>query len=434
MEVSYLPRKEAVMTNAPCATDYQRLFESAPCLLLVLTPSLHIAGVSHAYLEATMMRREDIMERYLFDVFPDNPDDPAANGVRNLRTSLEYVLLHKIADTMPLQKYDIRRPAIKGGGYEERFWSPVNAPVLDDEGKLRWIIHRVEDATDFVRARQRQDATAAQQKDIILERREMEIFARTQEITEANIRLKELSTELENSNRELESFSYSVSHDLRAPLRAIDGFSRMLEARADARLDEEDKRLLSIIHTSTTTMGRLIDDLLHFSRISRNILNAQKTNMKSVVQSAWQDTGSDFKGEIIIEELPDALCDPSLLRQVWINLIGNAIKYTSRQSHPRIRIYGNEDDIGQIYHICDNGAGFDMRYAEKLFNVFQRLHSISEFPGSGIGLAIVARIVTRHGGSVWAEGSPGEGASFHFSLPGKKRKNENSGGSTHVLC
>ncbi|MDQ8036300.1 MAG: ATP-binding protein [Pedobacter sp.] len=421
------------MTAALPAPDFRLLFESAPSLLLVLTPGLHIAAVSNAYLAATMTERTAIMGRHLFEVFPDNPDDPEATGSRNLRASLERVLRHKVPDTMPLQKYDIRRPESEGSGFEERYWSPVNSPVLDAAGHLCWIIHRVEDVTDFVRFQRQLESQRNNLDRVDWEKREMELFLRTQEITDANFRLKALSAELESANHELESFSYSVSHDLRAPLRAIDGFSRMLETRASARLDAEDKRLLSVIRNSSVTMGRLIDDLLHFSRVSRSTLQCQSTHMEALVHSAWQEVCGDFPGELVLETLPAASCDPALMRQVWINLLGNAVKYSARQAEPRITVSADEDDVGPVYHVCDNGAGFDMRYVDKLFQVFQRLHSSSDFQGTGIGLAIVARVISRHGGRVWAEGVPDQGACFHFSLPGEKQTALSYGERTHAL-
>lgn len=412
--------------------DFRLLFESAPGLFLVLTADLLIVAVSDAYLQATMTRRDDIVGRGLFDVFPDNPDDTTANGSRNLRTSLDRVRQYHVADTMPVQKYDIRRPASDGGGFEEHFWSPVNSPVLGADGELLFIIHRVEKVTDLVKSRQQQGGSA-NPNTIDWEKREVELFLRTQEITEANYCLKRLSNELGQANRELEGFAYSVSHDLRAPLRAIDGFSRMLEERAASRLDSEDRRLLAVIRSSSQDMGNLIDDLLHFSRVSRSPLQRHATDMEELVKKAWLDVAADYAGDILIKELPTVPCDPVLLQQVWLNLLGNAVKYTSRQENPRIEVWADSDDLGHIFHVRDNGAGFDMRHASKIFDVFQRLHSSEEFQGTGIGLAIVARIIDRHGGRVWAEGKAGAGACFHFSLPHEQQQTAAHMERTHAI-
>ncbi len=827
--------------------DFQLLLESAPALYLVLTPQFTIAAVTNAYLQATMTHRYEIMGRSLFDVFPDNPDDPHATGTRNLRASLNRVCRDKVPDTMAVQKYDIRRSDAEGGGFEERFWSPVNSPVFDAKGHLAYIIHRVEDVTEFVRLKQQ---GSEQEKQNIqfrtrVEKSEVEIFLRSQEVAESNRRLQyanaelerlndkmteldqlktqffanvnhELRTpltlimtpatkllamnhlddytrrnlkviernarvllkqvndlldvakldagkmevhaetvdlghllevvtshfevlaeergidyvinveagvlafvdsekiqriilnmlsnafkftpahgkvsctlradheqrhaiievadtgigipdeyrdiifepfrqadnglmghsqgtglglaiarefaelhggtlvvakssetgalfslalpilakeqllehppltvrnhdqtaanntiaefdsvtysvnisqqpevgalvlvvedniemnqlicdslateyriesalngheglakaialkpdlilsdvmmpemsgdvlvkliraredlqaipilllsaradddfrikvlrsgaqdylikpflldelharvrnlvnaklaedqnhqltadlkerhdhlqhimsELELANKELESFTYSVSHDLRSPLRAIDGFARMLAERAKGRLDEEDIRLLTVVRTSSKKMGQLIDDLLHFSRVNRTELRRSLTDMSALVQEAWWEVGEGFTGNIVVESLPSATVDRALCKQVWINLLANAVKYTSKVTSATITVTGETTEIEYYYHVQDNGAGFDMRFAHKLFGVFQRLHSDDEFTGTGVGLAIVARIVGRHGGRVWAEAEVGKGATFHFALP-----------------
>lgn len=398
--------------------DYQLLFESAPALLLVLNPQLEIIAASNAYLQATLTRRSDVIGRHIFDVFPDNPDDPQADGSANLRASLENVIKHRRPDTMPVQKYDVRRAPEAGGAFEERYWSPVNSPVLDTEGRLVCIIHRAEDVTDFVHFKQRREQIDAGKTDINWVEREAEQFQRSQELAAANRQLKRLTATLELVNKELESFSYSVSHDLRAPLRAIDSFASMLEARAAERLDDEDRRLLDIIHNSSRNMAQLIDDLLRLSRVSTTPLTSRRVDMRALAQEAWQQVGTEFAGEIALEDLPEAWGDAGLLRQVWINLLGNAVKYSAgKGADARIRVSTDSDDTGHVYHVQDNGAGFDMRRADRMFQAFQRLHSGEEFAGSGVGLAIVHCIVNRHEGRLWAEGAVGHGAALHFHLP-----------------
>jgi signal transduction histidine kinase len=227
-------------------------------------------------------------------------------------------------------------------------------------------------------------------------------------------RVAERTAELRALNKELESFTYSVSHDLRAPLRAIDGFGRIIEEEYGPRLDDEARRLLAVVRSSSKQMGQLIDDLLDFSRLGRQDLGKQSVDMAALAREAARALGI----QPALGELPAAHADPALLRQVWLNLLGNAAKYSGKRAEPRIEVGGREEGAGSLYWVRDNGVGFDMRYAGKLFGVFQRLHGADEFPGTGVGLAIVQRVVSRHGGRVWAEGRVGEGACFYFTLPG----------------
>lgn len=241
-----------------------------------------------------------------------------------------------------------------------------------------------------------------------------------QALLEANHELLRHAGQLEQANKELESFSYSVSHDLRVPLRAVAGYAGMLAEDYEQLLDDEGKRLLRVICDNSKRMGLLIDDLLAFSRLGKAVLSATNINMGALAQNAFEELrgrDDDQAVHFILDPLPPSSGDHTLLRQVWINLISNAIKYSSKAATPEIRISGTSNADESIYSIQDNGVGFDMQYADKLFGVFQRLHSAEEFPGTGVGLAIVQRIVLRHGGRVWAEGVIDQGATFHFSLP-----------------
>ncbi len=223
-------------------------------------------------------------------------------------------------------------------------------------------------------------------------------------------------------NKELEAFSYSVSHDLRAPLRHANGFVELLQKHAGPALDDKSRRYLKTISDAVNKMGRLIDDLLSFSRSGRGELKSGHVGMASLVEEVRRDLQADMEGRSIVwdlKPLPDAWGDPALLRQVWINLLSNAVKYTRHRAEARIEV-GTESGNGQgpsCYYVRDNGAGFDMKYADKLFGVFQRLHASHEFEGTGVGLANVKRIVARHGGSIWAEAKVGEGAVFYFTVP-----------------
>jgi signal transduction histidine kinase len=246
-------------------------------------------------------------------------------------------------------------------------------------------------------------------------------------------KVKELNRQLEGKiaqitdvNRELEAFSYSVSHDLRAPLRHISGFAGKLERHLDGRLDDKGRHYLEVIDTAAQRMAQLIDDLLVFSRLGRGALRLQAVDMQSLVDDARALVESELAASgqadrcIVwsIQPMPVVVGDENMLRTVWQNLLGNAVKYTGKCEVARIAVeVGNTPEGDYEFTVADNGAGFDMDYAGKLFGVFQRLHRASDFPGNGIGLANVRRIIGRHGGRVWAEAELGHGARFHFSLP-----------------
>jgi PAS domain S-box-containing protein len=233
-------------------------------------------------------------------------------------------------------------------------------------------------------------------------------------------KVSERTEQLEAANKELEAFSYSVSHDLHAPLRHISGFVDLLNKNNSAQLDSEGLRFLNIITESVHEMGNLIDALLTFSRLSKTELQRVKINSKSIVNRALKTFSDELTGRTVkinISDLPDAMGDENLINQVWVNLISNALKYSRNKEKAVIDIGGKVENGEVIFHIKDNGAGFDMKYADKLFGVFQRLHKASDFEGIGIGLANVNRIVMRHGGKCWADGEVGKGATFLFSVP-----------------
>ncbi len=233
-------------------------------------------------------------------------------------------------------------------------------------------------------------------------------------------RVLQRTAELEAANKELESFSYSVSHDLRAPLRSIDGFSEILAKEYGAQMPAEAQRLLGKVCTQAHRMQNLVEDLLRLSRLGRQQLALRSVNMAGLVKEVLEQLQPERAGqavEIQVGKLPGAEGDAGLLGQVWLNLLGNALKFTRKREGARVEIGCEEGRDEFIYSVRDNGAGFDMKYADKLFGVFQRLHPSDEFEGTGIGLSIVQRIIHRHGGRIWAEGKVGEGATFYFSLP-----------------
>ena len=244
-------------------------------------------------------------------------------------------------------------------------------------------------------------------------------------------RVAERTSQLELANKELEAFSYSVSHDLRAPLRAIDGFSRIVLEDFGSPLAPEGRAYLQLVRDNTRQMGRLVDDLLAFSRLGRQALNKHPVDPRKTVRQCLAELVKEQEGrqvEIIVGDLSACKADPMLLKQVWTNLLSNALKYTRKQAAPRIEIgcrteprsptqrlpSSSDDEV--VYFVKDNGAGFDMKYSHKLFGVFQRLHRAADYEGTGVGLAIVQRIVARHGGRVWGEAQLNDGATFSFTL------------------
>jgi two-component system sensor histidine kinase/response regulator len=238
-----------------------------------------------------------------------------------------------------------------------------------------------------------------------------------EEIKLLNTELQKNLDQLEAANKELEAFSYSVSHDLKAPLRAVNAYAEILEQDFGHALGEEENRLIGNIKRNGLKMGVLINDLLEFSRLGRRPVSKSHVEMTMLVHRVVADMPRSEATGILLDDMLPAQADSALLGHVWTNLISNAIKYSAKKEDPLIQIGCKKSGGEIIYHVKDNGAGFDMRYAEKLFGVFQRLHSAAEFEGTGIGLAIVQRIITKHGGRVWAEAEEGNGACFYFTLP-----------------
>jgi PAS domain S-box-containing protein len=288
-----------------------------------------------------------------------------------------------------------------------RIWLRTSKiPLRDIEGNIRGVLGTYEDITEIKRA-------------------DEEIRTLNAELEQ---RVAQRTAQLEAANKELEAFGFSVSHDLRAPLRAIDGFTRILEEDYGKSMDEEGRRLCTVVRENTRHMNELIDDLLALSRLTRSEMEFLSNDMETMAGSVFQEmTTPETRARIdfTVHPLPRVLGDPILLRQAWTNLISNAIKFSAKRERAKIEIDCRSLPDEDVFSICDNGAGFDMQYVDRLFGVFQRLHSASEFEGTGVGLAIVQRVIRRHGGRVWGEGAVDQGATFHFALP-KDREGGNS--------
>jgi PAS domain S-box-containing protein len=257
-----------------------------------------------------------------------------------------------------------------------------------------------------------------------------DITERKSVIEEINMLNTDLENRVKERTEEMESFSYSVSHDLRAPLRAVNGYAQILEEDYKNMLDTEGKRLLGEVKQNAMKMGNLIDDLLAFSRLGRKEVEKSVIDMTKITENAIREINQTTKhhAQIKLWPLDPVEADPALMQNVMMNLIENAVKYSGKKENPLVEIRSKNEKGGPVYCISDNGTGFDMQYAHKLFGVFQRLHSGEEFPGTGVGLATVKRIINKHRGSIWAEAKPGEGASFFFSLPANKQYKINTDG------
>jgi PAS domain S-box-containing protein len=416
-----LEREQAAYQEAVTArAQFRALFESAPGLYIVLAPEdFRIIAVSNAYLKATMTAREQIMGRSLFNVFPDNPDEPWADGTRNLRASLERVRTTGQADVMAVQRYPVRRPPEQGGGFEERYWSPVNSPVFGARGKLAYIIHKVEDVTEFVHLKQKEGrqheegfAWAAKE-----ERMEAEIVLRAKELQELNERLRASEAQLRAANRELDSFAAMVSHDLKEPLRGIGTIATWLQQDYADKLDDAGRARLADISKRVRRMSRMISDILEFSRLGRSEDGTGPVPLAELVPSVVEALVPPDQVRVeVAPGLPVVRGEAVRLRQVFQNLIANAIQHNDK---PHIVIAVNWTDAGECWElsVADNGPGIEPCHFETIFEMFQTLEPKRKTDSAGVGLALVKRIVEHAGGRVWIESRVGEGSAFHFTWP-----------------
>ena len=412
--------------------DFRALFESAPGLYLVLAPDLCIVAVSNAYLLATMTKREEILGRNLFDIFPDNPDDPSATGVGNLRTSLARVLRDKVSDTMAVQKYDIRKPESEGGGFEERYWSPVNSPVLGPDDGVTYIIHRVEDVTEFVRLKQQGVEQKKQVEELSThaEQMETEVYLRATEVQKANRRLELANQELGYAKEEAErgskfkdQFLSTMSHELRTPLNAVLGFSDLLTEETYGPLNDRQRRYVGHIQTGGKHLLTLISDILDLSKIEagrmelvmdtlpvETAIGEVLSVMRPLADKKAQTLSKNTAGGLVVR------ADATRFRQVLMNLVGNAIKFTPNSGE--IEVSTRLMDGRVLVEVRDNGPGIPPEEQQRIFEAFYRLRDLGrKTEGAGLGLAITQRLVELHGSELRLESEVGHGSCFRFSLP-----------------
>jgi PAS domain S-box-containing protein len=384
-------RAQAEATLRAASSYARNLLEASLDPLVTINRDGKITDVNKATESATGLPRDQLVGRDFSDFFTDPDLAQAAYRIAFAEGSVtEYPL-------------SIRNTS---GSVMEVLYNA--STYCDETGKVVGV---------FAAAR---DVTARKQAETELAdyRRHLEdlVAGRTAELASANAALNA-------ANNELEAFAYSVSHDLRAPLRAVDGFSHALQEDYADALDAEAKRLIQIIRDGVMKMAQLIDDILEFSRAARRDLASTDIDMTGLAQDALNDLAQAMKGRSVtvnVASLPRANGDREMMKRVWMNLLDNAIKFTAQKANARIDVGSYRQGGNIVYFVKDNGAGFDMSYVDKLFGVFQRLHSPEEFPGTGAGLAIVKRIVSRHGGRVWAEGKVGEGATLYFALPSRE--------------
>ena len=407
---------EGGATSLPDAA-FRSIFEAAPGRYLVLDPAWTIVAVTDAYLEATMTTREAILGRYVFDVFPDNPDDAEATGTGNLRDSLERVTRHRVPDTMAVQKYDVRRPESDGGEFEVRYWSPLNSPVLDDAGSLQFIVHRVEDVTEFIRLKSigHSDREASAELERVTSQMEAEIMQRSLELQEANRKLREASEAKSD-------FLSRMSHELRTPLNAVLGFAQLLQL--DELTSEQADSVSHIISSGAHLLG-LIDEVLDIARIESGQLrlSVEPVDLSTLMADAVMMIRplASARAVTVDHECPEdtlfVSADRQRLTQVLLNLLANAVKYNRRGG--TVRLCGRPIDADRVcIEVVDTGLGIHGDDLDRLFTPFDRLGAEqSDVEGTGLGLALTKYFVEAMGSDIHVESSVGGGSTFWFELP-----------------
>ena len=400
------------MSHKKTEPDFRALFECGLGLYLVLHPDLTIAAVSDAYLEATMTQRGEIVGRPVFEVFPDNPDEVGATGVRNLTASLKRVLATKKPESMPIQKYDMRQPVEEGGAFMVRYWSPKNSPVFGPDGALEFLMHQVVDVTDFVEMKEERAPPASQSGPMRIrqEALDAEIYQRAQQVDA-------MIAKVEATNRDLTDFAAIVSHELKAPLRAVTTLAQWIKSDSASKLDTEGRENLEEMIQRIARMDRMIDGILAYSRVGREEEKMEPVALQDLIAEVEHSLAPPSQVHLAIEPgLPAILGNPTSIADIFQNLIGNAIKFGDKP-RTEIRVAFHEADGFWEFIVADNGPGIEEKHFERIFKIFQTLAPKDKTDSTGVGLALVKRIVERAGGRVWVQSRKGEGSTFHFTWP-----------------
>jgi len=431
--------KGAVLS--PVSADHFRfIFEASPTPYLILTPGLKIVAVSDSYLRATMTRRDDIVGRDLFEVFPDNPDDSSATGEQNVRQSLKRVLTNRKPDQMAVQKYDVRKPAEEGGAFEERHWSPLNVPVFGADGELIYILHRVEDVTSMVKMSemQKQQQTLSRAMEEQSELMAAELDRRKEEIVRASAEIEFIgellrsertsraeAAESNHANLLKSQFLANMSHELRTPLNAIVGFSDLLAEGTAGGLNRKQQRFVNHIKQGSAHLLQLINDILDLSKIEAGQLELRSEHF--LVTQALPEVLSSIrplamaKNIRVEQSIADGLrvfADRIRFKQILYNLLSNAVKFTPQAGH--IEVVCDEAGDAVRISVTDTGVGIRREDQPIIFEEFRQITDPNSpaQTGTGLGLAITKRLVERQGGRISVESTPGVGSRFTFTLPG----------------
>ena len=423
----------AFATPPTTAPDFETLFQSAPGCYCVLDPDQTIVAVSDAFLAATMSARDDVVGRNIFEAFPDNPDDPVTEGARNLKASLDRVCRDLRPDSMSVQKYDVRRPEAKGGGFEERFWSPHNSPVLNPDGSLAYIIHEVQDVTDFIRAVRERESRPPYEL-ARLSAMEAEVVRRAREVADAGRALKEANEQLEilyARSQELDrlktQFFSNVSHELRTPLSLILGPAERLLAETDLAADDPSRHDLEVILRNARVLLTHVNDLLDTAKVEAAKLDLRYAELDlarlvRIVANSFETLAVDRavhfivvapEGEVAIE------VDPGRLQQVLLNLLSNAFKFTPADGTVRIEMRDVPGSDAVRVEIADSGPGIAIDHRDEVFERFHQVEGAArgKTAGTGLGLHIARELVLLHGGYIEVDDAPEGGALFVVELP-----------------